>query len=222
MDDYEIINFKNYDIILNKIYSDEEVIFDNNEFTIINNISNIDNNSSINILKEMKIRKKLEHNLFINKQFFINDAKSSYKNNEKIFKQFKLDLPRCDIYINNHKLNDPEYFKYYLENKFNKNKVYNILILCTQTSLTLPFIFIKQNIDNQDFHLINKSKNNDRNYKINIIIKDNDVSIIINKDLYIAKINKKLNKIFYKVSVKVDISLDKNNLVSICYIVSKI
>ena len=72
----------------------------------------------------MKNNNLLEHNIYIKKNFLIKDVKSSFKDNDSIFKQFKLDLPRYEIFINNYKIDDAEYFKHYLSNKFNSSIVF--------------------------------------------------------------------------------------------------
>ena len=112
----------------------------------------------------MKDKDIIEHNIFISKKIFLDDIKSSFKSKKSIFKQFKVDLPRCDIFINNHKIVDSEYFKYYLDNKFNEQKVYNILMLSTQASLGLPFTVIGNNLNN-NYYLVNSSKNKEKYIK---------------------------------------------------------
>ena len=71
MNDYEIIELKNYDILLKNISFNDNMFFDKNNFNVINNIEKIDNKPSINILKEMKKENSFEHNLFISTHKFI-------------------------------------------------------------------------------------------------------------------------------------------------------
>ena len=65
----------------------------------------------INILEEMQHRDSYEHNICLDYNFFLNDIKNSYKDNDSIRHQFSVDLERCDVYLNRHIVKD-------------KNKIY--------------------------------------------------------------------------------------------------
>ena len=82
----------------------------------------------INILEEMQNRDSYEHNVCLDYNFFLNDIKKSYKDNDSIRHQFSVDLERCDVYLNKHIVKDRKKIINYLDKNFKGNKNFKKIV----------------------------------------------------------------------------------------------
>ena len=51
---------------------------------------------------------QIERNIYVHYHEWYNDIKSSYKNNDNIFKQFEMDFQRSILYCNGHIVNNTD------------------------------------------------------------------------------------------------------------------
>ena len=222
MDIYEIINFKNYDIIgENNPYTTNNINLD--EYVFLNkiNMKNINISKDIDILKEMKNKKNLEEDIYIPIKSFINDIKRTFRNENSIWKQFVQDFPRSKVYINNNLIQDHIIFKDYLDYKFSKKYKNLILMLSTQAVLGLAFEAIFNNLPD-NYHLSELDKKySSKPFKIIINTNDEDINIETLKELKIFKLENSKVKNMYRVNVHLDLNIKKKDFVSINFLINK-
>jgi hypothetical protein len=166
----------------------------------------------INILEEMQNRDSYEHNVCLDYNFFLNDIKNSYKDNDSIRHQFSVDLERCDVYLNRHIVKDKKKIINYLDNKYSDDLVVKIMMLTTQALLGLPFQIIFNNIIINDYYLA-ENNNNKESYKIVINTQDNAIKFKAYKEFRIFKLNGAECQNLYKVFIKLDFSLEDKSYV---------
>lgn len=166
----------------------------------------------INILEEMQNRDSYEHNVCLDYNFFLNDIKNSYKDNDSIRHQFSVDLERCDVYLNKHIVKDTKKIINYLDKKYSDDLVLKIMMLTTQALLGLPFQIIFNNIIINDYYLA-ETNNNRESYKIVINTLDDAIKFKAYKQFRIFKLNNDECQNLYKVFIKLDFSLEDKSYV---------
>ena len=100
----------------------------------------------------------------------------------------------------------------YLSSKYNKEIVELVSIISTQTVMAIPCEIVQRSIINYKHHYISELSNIDnynKNLEINIQIKDNDVNILIQKILRIAKVIEAECITKYILKTVIDIQLHK-------------
>ena len=97
-----------------------------------------------------------------------------------------------------------------MEYKFGLDKTNTILALCTQATLSLPFIIIQKNISKGYLaEISNNCSLFPKRYMIKINIKDDTIQFHIVKYLRVFKLVKHIDKtLFY---IKIKLSFDLNN-----------
>jgi hypothetical protein len=148
--------------------------------------------------------------------YIIENLKSYNYSTNRIWKQFILDCPRDEIYIENKLIKNKTDFEKSLS--FIKKSEINInshsyelitlmAMLCSQSSYAFPIIFLQkiQHHFNKDLYLtnLNKSKN------ININIESNRIIFILNLDIGVKNIDN--NEIVSKLNVNLILELNKVN-----------
>ena len=192
---YEYIDLKKYDKYTLK---DIDLSYDC-EYIIIDDIYN-----------KKKIIDKSERYICINLDYFIDDIKKGFQNDFEIRKQFKVDLPRSHIYLNNIHIDCYNNFLFYLENTFDVKLINTILMLSTQALLALPLQILYTYLDENQYVAELKNKSH---YVISIKI-DKDGLIIINcsKMLRIIKLIDGIDITIYKVEINLEINILENGV----------
>lgn len=180
-------------------------------------LSNVDENNvniygNLNILDEMKYRDNYEHDLCLNYDFFLQDIKKSYTNIDEIKKQFKIDLSRCQVFIDQKNINDSDKIIYSLEKKYSNETVIDILMLTTQALLGLPFQIIFNNIISDQYHLAEMDKNR-QSYKILIDTNNTNLNFRAYKQFRIFKFSDQGIINLYKINIKLDFNLNGDKYV---------
>lgn len=126
--------------------------------------------------------KTYKFNSFIvsfNIQKFLHDIAKSYKNKFAIFEQFTKDFPRCEIFIDNTKVNSIDYLFYVLSANNKKINIYGmditymflILLLCCQSSFFISFYYLHNKMHNEeDIAVLDNS-----NYPKKIFLSSTDI-----------------------------------------------
>ena len=143
---------------------------------------------------------------------FIQDIKQSYTKKDDILEQLAKDIPRMKLRINGNNINDVNNMNDYLSSKYNKEIVELISIISTQTVMAIPCEIVQRSIINHKHHYISELSNIDnynKNLEINIQINDNDVNILIQKILRIAKVIEAECITKYILKTVIDIQLHK-------------
>lgn len=192
---YEYIDLKKYDKYTLK---DIDLSYDC-EYIIIDDIYN-----------KKKIIDKSDRYICINLDYFIDDIKKGFQNDFEIRKQFKVDLPRSHIYLNNIHIDCYNNFLFYLENTFDVKLINTILMLSTQALLALPLQILYTYLDENQYVAELKNKSH---YVISIKI-DKDGLIIINcsKMLRIIKLIDGIDITIYKVEINLEINILENGV----------
>ena len=162
------------------------------------------------IYNKKKIIDKSERYICINLDYFIDDIKKGFQNDFEIRKQFKVDLPRSHIYLNNIHIDCYNNFLFYLENTFDVKLTNTILMLSTQALLALPLQILYTYLDENQYVAELKNKSH---YIISIKI-DKDGLIIINcsKMLRIIKLIDGIDITIYKVEINLEINILENGV----------
>lgn len=186
--------------IIEKKYNEDYIFFSNIDETNLNLLGNL------NILNEMKYTDKYEHNICLNSNFFFNDIRKSYKNSHDIKKQFIVDLNRCQVFIDTLLTTDSDKIITYLEKKYSKNTVLDILMLTTQALLGLPFQIIFNNIILDGYHL-SEMDTNRQSYKILIDTHNKNLNFKAYKQFRIFKFSEEGIINLYKININLDFNL---------------
>ena len=214
MNDFNWLKFRdlnipnNIDLNMTIINSYNIENFD--DYVFIENIDNNINNNTINIQKDMN-NDIMEQCIFINYDYYVNDIKNSFKNMNDIEKQFRIDIPRSNIFINNHKIISPQIIIDYLNFNFNSNITKKIMMLTTQAFLALPFqLTFNQlyNLDNYHLAEIEYDDNTKQPYRISINILDNDINFKSYKEFRIFRLDNDISINIYKVYIKIEFTLN--------------
>jgi hypothetical protein len=206
--DYEFIQFKNFDNIGKDI--EEFVDLDEDSYITIDHIDNtkqiddlLDNNNDL-----------MERMIYINHKYFYNDVKNSYRDDYNIYEQFSMDFNRNRFYLNNNLVEHIKDIDNYLEYKFSKEKVLQIMMLSTQAIMGLPFqilqnsVFQKKNIHVSELPATTELYNG---FGIKINIVDDNIMFCARKYLRIFKLSRKRNdQTKYIIKIKLDFELDNN------------
>ena len=153
-------------------------------------------------------------NILVDKEHFINFTIKSYKNNLSIYKQFRCDSLRNIIYINGTKTQNSNIIKNYLEYKFGLDKTKTILALCTQATLSLPFIIIQKNISKGYLaEISNDCGLFPKRYMIKINIKDDNIQFHIVKYLRVFKLVRHIDKTLFYIKIKLSFYLKNDKYV---------
>lgn len=182
LEDYDIIDFTKYNIInkYKKIYKENYSNYIS--FDIINSIDERMEHSFVE-------GEKIERIIHFNFKSWYNDMKKSFTN-ISIKKQFELDFDRGIYYCNGNIIDDYKNLMDYLEFNFNKNKILDILMFCTQTSLAVPFYYVQKNLNpdngNMKYYLA-EIPNNKNHFRVNFQT-DNKLKFTIEKRMRIFKL----------------------------------
>ena len=209
---FEHIDFKNYDYEYNEInnnLSDIGINDDDDEYIIIDNIYDKKN-----------IQEQLKRYICIDYKFFLEDINKGFKNIYEIRKQFKVDFPRCHVYLNNYKVDNYNQIIDYLEYKFGQNITNTTLMFSTQALLALPLkiLYTYINLDENFYisELINK-----KNFIINTKIDNNNIILNASKSLRIIKLSENndiITKYIVDINLEVNIMMESNILISFTFI----
>lgn len=178
-------------------------------FSSIHFIKNKEYTLNINLL-QLPQYKKYNYYLFnFNFEEFILQLKESF-NNYSIQKQFEIDLPRCNVFINGDRIQDSFILSLYLYNNFNYNKVQTLFMMTTQSIFGPCLELIAKNIDTSKFHIAEFEQNDKKSYFIIITIKNNLIIYKAKKELRIFSFenDRPINK--YKISIEINYVFDSD------------
>lgn len=196
-----------------------------NNFIIINNENNIISNKIEN-----------EYIILLNYNKYIKEIYNSYQNNNNnVYNQFVKDFPRANYNINHINENKislfTDYFEFFIyQHDYN---YFEFLMLCTQAVMGSPLeilyniIYSTPNISNsnKEYYIgeIKSTKNKNKNKKLVFnIINNNNLIIIIKKNLRIFYINKHCKDItLYYVNIKLNIPYSTKEKIIITYKILK-
>lgn len=211
MDDYELIDYTNYDKKkkYRKMYSEN-----NDSFLSINVLPNLTKKINDNFIEGDRIEKMI-HFKFTD---YFKDMKQSFKNKEDILKQFKQDCYRSLFYCNGNLIIDSDEFLHYLKNKCEEDVYYNIMMFCTQTSLAIPFQKIKESLNKDEIIYFlselphQKRYDAIRKYKINFENKEK-ITFNIEKILRIFKLENSNDKTVSIVTISLNFNFDSKYVI---------
>lgn len=240
MDDFHFIQFKNFDIPKTQSLdisvhlqesTDDFIYVDNVYTSSMENEPRINISKNLNILDEMEMHGNFEGDIIVPLDYFIDDIKGAYSNkkNDAIWQQCEVDLDRCRIFINNHRVKTITQLQNFLEFKYTSEISTKIAMLTTQALLGLPFEALFNNIDRENYHigelddkykLSRREKKNLKHkrkpYRISIDLTDKKISFKAYKEFRIFLLDKHSNvNNLYRVYVKLEFDLEKSDSVLI-------
>ena len=206
MNEYEFIEFINYDKKKNNRIIKENII--NNNYAIINFFKYDKKNNFI--IKDMKY----ENIISIELNNLIQEIEQSYKSLDQIKNQFILDISRSNLLINGSIVKNAKTALDYISYKYinNKKREKEILMLSTQALFAIPFYIIQKSMEKKDLFLGELLEEDIETFKCvkkyNVEILDN--SIKLEKYLRLFTICKDHNDTTkYIVKMLINIELDK-------------
>lgn len=165
---------------------------------------------NIDLLSCNKTIGNFEQIIYVDFGYFIKDIRGSFKDVDDICKQFDLDIGRCNVYINKHRIGKRMEFEEYLYKHFNNDLVNNIIMLTTQALMGLPFEAIHNNIpDGYNVCELGEYKEQ-RPYRISIIVENSNIEFKAYKEFRIIKVGEDVENIC-KLSVKLEFDMNKSN-----------
>lgn len=162
---------------------------------------------NIHILDELGVKEAVERYICIEYDYFIKDIRQSFKNREDIINQFRVDMPRCHIYINGFRVTEYMEFVDFIEYKRIGN-VETVLMLCTQAFFGLPFQIIHQHLLKLENIYISDIGKNQHSYKININTRSNGIYFNVYKTFRIFELIDGMDVDRYMVYMKLELNLD--------------
>ena len=157
--------------------------------------------------------------VLIDRDFFFKYLFNSFKDDDNIHKQYKNDVLRSVVYINNHRIytdKNDRIIKNYLQYKYSEKISLMLLALCTQAILSLPFIVIQKQLHKIDKHLFLAENRKEchiypKKTRIHFNNSDNRLDFLIEKYLRVVTfINGDGSTQFYiKISIKGNLYKDK-------------
>jgi hypothetical protein len=152
-------------------------------------------------------------NVVFNVNIYIEEILKSYNyNNDKIWDQFVLDLPRTNVYVNKDQIISVEQFKQllnvYLHNEY---QLTNLALICNQSSYAFPYIYLynlhKNIIDNPDNPCILTCLNSSRNIVFNMNNPTNK-KVTLEADFAIKVLENQ--SVFKKINILLTLYLNNN------------
>jgi hypothetical protein len=218
-EDFEIVDFQNYDIQKSKSLITPGYNNNNNYLFIQNNNNNIYDKIEINdMTTEFEISFSLND--------VINDISNSFRDLKDIQDQFRMDILRSLMTFNGEIIKNPQTIIDYLEYKYretNPQLEKEYLMLCTQALFAIPFYIIQKNINNNELYLseiVHKDIRNKRlskKYKVDIV----DGIITLEKYLRLFELNEKsdaITKYIVKINIEIDLIKEKYLLLNFQFI----
>lgn len=207
MNEYEFIEFINYDKIKDKILIKNKNF--NDDFAILN-IFKYDQKNKFTV-KDIKY----ENIISIELNDILLEIEQSYKSLEQIKNQFILDISRSNLVINGSIVNNPkialDYISYKYANNPKREKEY--LMLSTQALFAIPFFIIQKSMEKKELYLGELLDADVKKYscgkKYNVEI-DNK-SIKLEKYLRLFSLSRETNDTTkYIVKIIIDIQLESD------------
>lgn len=129
---FDMPKIQKLDISVHLKENNDDFIYVDNIYTSSNkNEPRINISKSLNILDEMEMHGHFEGDIIVTLNHFISDIREAYSNksNKDIWEQCEVDLDRCRIFINNHRVKT--IIIDFLEFKYNKDTSTKIVMLTT-------------------------------------------------------------------------------------------
>jgi len=203
---YDIPNNTELDMSIMRGNSSEDI----DDYILLDFIDSysIDLGNEIRLLEGLDNNKFIERYVCIDFNYFLKDIKQGFRDEADITNQFKLDLPRCTVYLNKHLVSSPDEAIEFLNFKFSKDTAIDIMMLVTQALLGLPFNIIFNGITNErEFHLSEISSNNKKGYRLNIDLTDNNIDFKVYKEFRIFELIDDVDIDRFKIYIKLEFSL---------------
>ena len=181
-------------------------------------------NKKVNLLEDCKAN-YIEHCVCIEFNYFVQDVLNSFRDNNDIETQFRKDLPRCSVFVNNHKIESADLVIDYVKFKYNRDVAYKIIMLTTQAFLGLPFQIIFNKIAFlEDYYLsdIGVGNTDKLPYRIKIDISDDCVEFKMYKELRIFRLVDGEDITKYKVFLKLEFELLNDDNILFNYKIAKV
>ena len=218
-EEFEIIDFENYDIPKSKSLINNNNNNNNNFLFIQSNKNNIYNKININDMNT-------EFEISFDLNDIVNDISNSFKDLKDIQEQFKIDILRSSMTFNGKIIKNPQTIIDYLEYKYRKTnhqleKEY--LMLCTQALFAIPFYIIQKNINNKDLYLSEivhsdiRIKRISKKYNVDII----GEKIKLEKYLRLFELNENndaITKYIVKINIEIDLLNEKQLILNFQFI----
>ena len=142
----------------------------------------------------------------------------SYRDDNDIWNQFKMDIVRSKFNINHCPITDPYIIKQFLDNCFHSYIVNDILMVCTQVLMGSPYELISTTILPYNWYLGELGLNSelDKQMTIDLTINPYELSIRGKKKLRIFRLNDDyIDETLYIVDINLEIDLLNKNKVLI-------
>jgi hypothetical protein len=199
MENYYIIDFKNYDT--NKDINNEDnnyIIFNNNIYDIVDNKKYIIFNNKSENFKDISYNDIINNELnffyyLINSSKYLNELKECFKGNNNLLNQVNIDFNRSNIFFNNISIKNINHYYNYLEYKnytsIINNECINIIHrLSTQSVIGEIFELIQNKISAYNLFLASGISKN-KSLFINFNFYDNYFSFDVKKKFRIFTFN---------------------------------
>lgn len=217
MNEYEFIEFINYDNINNKSLIKNNN--NNNEFAILN-IFKYEKKNNFTI-KDMKY----ENIISIELDNLIQELEQSYKSLEQIKNQFILDISRSNLSINGNIVNNAKTALDYISYKYSNNtkREKELLIISTQALFAIPFFIIQKSMEKKELYLGELLDDDVKKYscikKYNVDICNNTIKL--EKYLRLFSLNRETNdttKYIVKILIDIQLSSERSMILTFQFI----
>lgn len=142
----------------------------------------------------------------------------SYRNEQDIWNQFKMDIVRSKFYINHCPINDPYIVRDFLYSQLSTTLNNDIFMISNQVLMGTPYELIAQNILPYNWYIGELGLNSkiDKQMTIKLTISSNEITIKGYKKMRIFKINNEfMDETLYLVDIYLEIDLLTKNKVLI-------
>jgi len=153
---------------------------DTNKFVIVQNISdpkvlcNSDND--------------IEHTIFVaNLNTYVNKIKKDFPTPKIIWKQFCIDIPRCELYVNNILVKNPNLVLHYFSCQYSEEVAHKVMMLCTQASMGFPCEILYNMYRHMNLYIAEPE--NTRYFNIKLYVNSESIYFIIEKNMRLINEN---------------------------------
>jgi len=192
---------------------DFEYITNNDEFILVNPIL-VNDISKIN---NYIVENTNDILIPFNTQHLINSIFTTFKNNKEIYKQFKLDMLRTNIYYSKIEIEYRTLYNFLYSMRRRKiitdYKLYDMLMCFTQAVLYWPYSILQEIHSGENVHVAELSNSNKskKNYNYTLYNKNGSIYIIIKKQMRIFELDENDNdKTLKTVKIELTISFTDN------------
>ena len=152
----------------------------------------------------------IENIILLDFNKYLENIVLSFRNDDDIWNQFKMDIVRSKFYINHCPINDPYIIREFLQNQLSSSLNKELMMISNQVLMGTPYELIANTILPYNWYIGELGLNSkiDKQMSINLNISSNEITIRGEKKMRIFKINNEcMDETLYLVDICLEIDI---------------